>query len=114
MMLGSGERGGVRVLSCAMHARITHPLTPPGLPTRGLGWDLRPYPESPARGRLHSPYAYGHTGWTGQAVWMDPERGLYVIVLTNRVHPVWRGDDDGSNEARAEITDLLVEAFSGP
>ncbi|MDQ3674706.1 MAG: beta-lactamase family protein, partial [Gemmatimonadota bacterium] len=38
-------------------------------------------------GRYFSPRSFGHTGFTGTSIWIDPERGLYVVVLTNRVNP---------------------------
>ena len=81
MMLGRGTRDGVRILSEATHRRITSRLSPAHLPARGFGWDLRPPELSPARSRLLSESAYGHTGWTGQSLWIDPERDAYLDRL---------------------------------
>ncbi len=54
--------------------------------TRGLGWDTKSKERSSA-GNLFSPFSYGHTGFTGTSVWTDPERKLFVVLLTNRVYP---------------------------
>jgi CubicO group peptidase (beta-lactamase class C family) len=53
--------------------------------SRALGWDT-PSANSSA-GDLFSPRSFGHTGYTGTSMWIDPERGLFAILLTNRVHP---------------------------
>lgn len=58
---------------------------------RGLGWQLKDEKASPF-GDLLSDASYGHTGFTGTGVWMDPERGMYTILLTNRVHPTREGN----------------------
>lgn len=113
MMLGRGERDGVRTLSEATHGRITTRLSPAHLPARGFGWDLRPPEISPARARLLSASAYGHTGWTGQSLYVDPERDIYLIVLTNRTHPARQENHEATAVARARIADALLEAFPG-
>ena len=53
--------------------------------TRALGWDTSSAGSS--SGTLFSTEAYGHTGFTGTSLWIDPERDLFVVLLTNRVHP---------------------------
>src|SRR5688572_11534682 len=53
--------------------------------SRAIGWDT-PAARSSA-GRYFSPRSFGHTGFTGTSIWVDPERGLYVVLLTNRVNP---------------------------
>ena len=58
--------------------------------SRALGWDtMRP---TSSCGSKLSPRSFGHTGFTGTSLWIDPERDLYVVLLTNRVHPVAQGD----------------------
>ena len=54
--------------------------------SRALGWDTKTDEKSSA-GKYFSLSSYGHTGYTGTSVWTDPETGLIVILLTNRVHP---------------------------
>ena len=82
MMLNGGEYNGVRILRPTTIARWT---ARQGRSSRGLGWDT-PSPGSSA-GRYFSPRSFGHTGFTGTSIWMDPERGVFVVLLTNRVHP---------------------------
>ena len=52
---------------------------------RALGWELRDTTSSANTGTLMSPATYGHTGYTGTSLWIDPQRGLFVVLLTNRV-----------------------------
>lgn len=56
------------------------------LSTRGLGWDTKS-PQKSSAGNLFSEISYGHTGYTGTSVWTDPAKNLFVVFLTNRVHP---------------------------
>ncbi|MEJ7605022.1 MAG: exo-beta-N-acetylmuramidase NamZ domain-containing protein [Bryobacteraceae bacterium] len=87
MMLGMGERNGVRVLSPLAVRAYTSPQSPPGQPLlRGLGWDIDS-PYSGTRGDLFPVGSYGHTGFTGTSLWMDPYSQTYVILLSNAVHP---------------------------
>lgn len=83
MMLNGGEHAGVRILKPTTIARWTARQGPRS--SRALGWDT-PAPGSSA-GRFFSPRSFGHTGFTGTSMWMDPERGLFVVLLTNRVNP---------------------------
>jgi CubicO group peptidase (beta-lactamase class C family) len=53
---------------------------------RTVGWDV-PTPPNSSGGHLLSPSAFGHTGFTGTSIWIDPERELFVVLLTNRVNP---------------------------
>ena len=54
--------------------------------TRALGWDTRSETGS-SSGDYFSKDSYGHTGFTGTSVWVDPDKNLFVIFLTNRVYP---------------------------
>ncbi|HUT88496.1 MAG TPA: exo-beta-N-acetylmuramidase NamZ domain-containing protein [Thermoguttaceae bacterium] len=89
MMLGRGEYGGARVLSPATVAMMTTPY-PVSSGRRGLGWDMRTGYSS-NRGRSFSDRAFGHGGFTGTAMWIDPELELFVIFLSNRLHPDGKG-----------------------
>jgi uncharacterized protein YbbC (DUF1343 family)/CubicO group peptidase (beta-lactamase class C family) len=87
MMLGKGTRAGVRIFSPLTVEKFTTPQSPPDQPIlRGLGWDIDS-PFSSNRGELFPIGSYGHTGFTGTSVWIDPFSGTYVILLTNSVHP---------------------------
>ena len=83
MLLNGGEYGGVRILRPETVARWTTPEF--ARSSRALGWDT-PSRNSSA-GRYFGPRSFGHTGYTGTSIWIDPERGLFVILLTNRVNP---------------------------
>jgi CubicO group peptidase (beta-lactamase class C family) len=74
---------------------------------RGLGWQGRDQRNSPA-GDLFSEYAYGHTGFTGTSIWIDPFRELYAVLLTNRVHPT--RDNDKIGRIRRIFHNLAVIA----
>ena len=86
MMLNRGLFGGQRILSPLGVAAMTRPQSPEGLPERGLGWDIdSPYASN--RGDLFPAGSYGHTGYTGTSLWLDPSTNAYVVLMTNRVHP---------------------------
>jgi serine-type D-Ala-D-Ala carboxypeptidase len=72
--------------------------------SRALAWDTM-LPTSSC-GRLVSSTAIGHTGFTGTSLWIDWERDLYVVLLTNRVHPT--SDNDAIRELRPLIHDAIV------
>jgi CubicO group peptidase (beta-lactamase class C family) len=82
MMLNGGEINGVRIVADSTVALFT--ARTPARGTRALGWDTCGHDGS--CGKYLSETAYGHTGFTGTSLWIDPERDLFVILLTNRVH----------------------------
>ena len=55
--------------------------------SRALGWDLRSLDGPSSSGQYFSTNAYGHLGYTGTSIWIDPKKELAVITLTNRVYP---------------------------
>jgi uncharacterized protein YbbC (DUF1343 family)/CubicO group peptidase (beta-lactamase class C family) len=90
MMLNGGELDGVRLFSPLTVAKFTEPQSPPDQPIlRGLGWDIDS-PYSGNRGELFPIGSYGHTGFTGTSIWIDPSTKSYVILLANSVHPEGR------------------------
>lgn len=87
MMLGMGRRNGIRIFSPLTVRKFTTPQGPADQPIlRGLGWDIDS-PFSGNRGDLFPVGSYGHTGFTGTSMWMDPSTNSYVILLSNSVHP---------------------------
>lgn len=87
MLLAMGERQGIRILQPLTVKKFTEPGSPADQPVlRGLGWDIDS-PLSSNRGELYPIGSYGHTGFTGTSVWLDPETNSFVILLTNVVHP---------------------------
>jgi CubicO group peptidase (beta-lactamase class C family) len=92
MLLGGGRLGTVRILSPATVARMTSPATPPDMRSvRGLGWDVDSS-YSANRGELFPIGSFGHTGFTGTSLWLDPGTKSFVIFLSSRVHPDGKGD----------------------
>jgi uncharacterized protein YbbC (DUF1343 family)/CubicO group peptidase (beta-lactamase class C family) len=92
MLLGRGTLGTTRILSAASVARMTTPSTPVGMAdVRGLGWDIDST-FSANRGELFPIGSYGHTGFTGTSLWIDPFSRSYVVFLSSRVHPDGKGD----------------------
>jgi CubicO group peptidase (beta-lactamase class C family) len=86
MMLNKGEYNGVRILGPLAVERMTS-VYPKALAFgRGLGWDLTS-PYASVAGDLFSTASYGHSGYTGTSMWIDPETQTAVILLTNWVHP---------------------------
>ena len=80
----------MRLFSPLTVEKFTTPQTPPDQPIlRGLGWDIDS-PFSGNRGELFPIGSYGHTGFTGTSIWIDPVTDTYVILLTNSVHPFRR------------------------
>lgn len=104
MLLNGGTFGGVRLLAPPTVARWTS-VQDPGS-SRALGWDT-PSDESSA-GRYASARAFGHTGWTGTSLWIDPERGLFIVLLANRVHS--RGSSATHTKLRRDVGDVVLRA----
>lgn len=86
MLLNKGEFNGVRILSPLTVARMTEVYPAVEFSGRGLGWDLNSA-YSTNGGDIFGAQAFGHTGYTGTSLWIDPETQTIVIFLTNRVHP---------------------------
>ncbi len=90
MVLEGGTLDGATVLRESTVAQMTAVATPQTLAERrSLGWDIDT-PLSRARGRHPRPGSFGHTGFTGCALWIDPPRHSFHVLLSNRVHPVAR------------------------
>jgi uncharacterized protein YbbC (DUF1343 family) len=87
MMLGQGKAGAARIFSPLTVEKMTSPQTPPNQTVlRGLGWDIDS-PFSANRGELLPVGSFGHTGFTGTSLWIDPTTETFVILLANSVHP---------------------------
>jgi uncharacterized protein YbbC (DUF1343 family)/CubicO group peptidase (beta-lactamase class C family) len=91
MLIQDGQYGGVQILPAEVVAQMTTPQrVGEGAGLRGLGWDMRTGYSS-NRGDLFSPRAFGHGGFTGTGIWIDPQLQLIVIFLSNRLHPDGKG-----------------------
>ena len=92
MILNGGTYGGVRILSPLTVAEMTRPrVVSASGGTRGLGWDMNTS-FSTNRGDLFPLGSFGHTGFTGTSIWIDPASEMFLIFLSNRVHPDGKGD----------------------
>ena len=112
MLLAGGELDGVRILRAASVAAMILPqAAEPKAHPRGLGWDLAP-PFSANRAALPPLGAYGHTGYTGTALWIDPVSRVYLILLSNRVHPGGRGDVKPLRERLAAVLGEALGSLS--
>jgi uncharacterized protein YbbC (DUF1343 family) len=108
MLLGHGKYQGHRILSPAAFRLMTTPRPVPG-GLRAYGWDVRT-PFSSNRGELFSPdKGFGHTGFTGTSLWIDPKTAAAVIFLSNRVHPSGKGN---INRLRGQVATLAAAAVS--
>jgi uncharacterized protein YbbC (DUF1343 family)/CubicO group peptidase (beta-lactamase class C family) len=105
MMLNGGELDGVRLFGPLTVAKFIEPQTPPDQPIlRGLGWDVDS-PHSGNRGELFPIGSYGHTGFTGTSLWIDPMTQTYVILLANSVHPNLRA---ALTPVRAKVATIVA------
>ena len=120
MLLDEGRADGRRLVSRATLELFTERAGVPGA-SRALGWDTpadetgrrSSVPGEPgysAAGSLLSARSFGHTGFTGTSIWTDPERGLSVVLLTNRVHP--SRENNKIRAVRAEVADAAVRALA--
>ncbi|HEX6599008.1 MAG TPA: serine hydrolase domain-containing protein [Gemmatimonadaceae bacterium] len=103
-LLDGGTFDRVRVLAPQTIARWTARQN--GIGTRTLGWDT-PSPGSSA-GQYFSPRSFGHTGFTGTSLWIDPEKGLFVVLLMNRV--TLRGEATRHAQLRRDVADEVQRA----
>lgn len=108
MWLDGGAGASARVLSPLSIGRMTSPATPLTEATvRGLGWDLDSTYSS-NRGDLLPLGSFGHTGFTGTSLWIDPATRTYIVFLSNRVHPDGAGD---VTPLRAKIANVVGSAI---
>ena len=108
MMLRKGELDGTRLFSALTVEKFTTPESPADQPIlRGLGWDIDS-PLSGNRGDLFPIGSYGHTGFTGTSIWIDPVSDTYVILLANSVHPFRRPAITG---LRGEVATIAAAAL---
>jgi uncharacterized protein YbbC (DUF1343 family)/CubicO group peptidase (beta-lactamase class C family) len=109
MILNGGEYGGVRILSPLGVAEMTRPrqVTDDG-GARGLGWDVNTT-FSTNRGDIFPAGSFGHTGFTGTSVWVDPASETFVVFLSNRVHPDGKGD---VGPLRARVANVVASAVT--
>ena len=108
MWLAEGATGNSRVFDRATVRRFSRRARLADDSSRALGWDT-PTPGSSC-GNCFSRASYGHTGFTGTSIWIDPEQDLFVILLSNRVHPT--RNNTRLAELRPEFHDALVDVLT--
>ena len=110
MLLALGDASGTRVLAETTVRAMTKPrrVEPKGL--RALGWDVDTGYSHP-RGDRFPIGGYGHTGFTGTSLWLDPPSKTAIVVLTSRLHPDGKGDP---KRLRREIANVVADAVRKP
>ncbi len=111
MILNGGKYNGIQVFNERVITQMTSPyFYSNGKIIRGLGWDIDS-PFSSPRGNSFSDMSFGHTGYSGSSIWIDPEQDLYVILLTVRLDYT---NVRQFNQLRKDISTLAVSIFSTP
>jgi CubicO group peptidase (beta-lactamase class C family) len=109
MILNNGKLSGRQILSEQVMAQMTAPyFYSNGTVVRGLGWDISS-PYSSPRGSYFSEMSFGHTGYSGSSIWIDPQRDMFVILLTVRLN--YR-DIRHINRLRSDISTIAASIFS--
>lgn len=111
MILNGGQNNGVRILGPLSVAEMVRPrVISAGGAARGLGWDIATT-FSTNRGELFPLGSFGHTGFTGTSMWLDPASEMFVIFLSNRVHPDGKGD---VGPLRGRVASIVAGAVNDP
>ena len=111
MLLNGGELDGMRLFTPETVRTMTTVQSPANvISRRGLGWDIDS-PYSRPRGGTFPLGSFGHTGWTGAALWIDPFSGTFWIFLSNRVHPDGTGDVLALYSALGALAAQAVDNF---
>lgn len=111
MMLNKGTYLGTRIISDSTVERFTARVAG----SRALGWDTCAGHNGVGCGRYMSSRAYGHTGFTGTSIWIDPERDMFVVLLTNRVFESRaRRPERVISDVRADLADASAWAVTAP
>ena len=110
MILNKGELNGTRILAPYSIERMISAQTLPTSQMRGIGWDINTSFSS-NRGDLFPVGTFGHTGFTGTSLWLDPASETFVVLLTNRVHPNGKGD---VTRLRSFVASIVAGAITEP
>ncbi|HET8677191.1 MAG TPA: serine hydrolase, partial [Blastocatellia bacterium] len=110
MILNKGEYAGARILAPYTVERMVSAHSLPTSQMRGIGWDVNTTFSS-NRGDLFPVGTFGHTGFTGTSIWIDPQSETFVVVMTNRVHPTGRGD---ITRLRSFIASIVAGSITAP
>ena len=112
LLLNGGAWDTLQLIRAETVAEFTARQNLPAGSTRALGWDTPSDSGYSSAGAQLSRRSFGHTGFTGTSMWMDPDRDLFVVLLSNHVHPT-RGNT-AIFRVRAHVADLVVDALTHP
>jgi len=112
MLLNGGAWDTLQLIRAETVAEFTTRQNLPPGSTRALGWDTPSDSGYSSAGATLSRRSFGHTGFTGTSMWMDPDRDLFIILLSNHVHPT-RGKT-AILRVRAHVADLVADALTHP
>jgi CubicO group peptidase (beta-lactamase class C family) len=109
MVLNDGEFEGRRILSARAVQQMTAPyFSRGGSVIRGLGWDISS-PFSSPKGNGFSEASFGHTGYSGSSIWLDPSADIFVVLLTARLN--YKNTKE-FNQLRSDLSSFSAEIFS--
>ena len=112
MLLNGGAWDTLQLIRAETVAEFTTRQNLPPGSTRALGWDTPSDSGYSSAGANLSRRSFGHTGYTGTSLWMDPDRDLFIVLLTNRVNPTRA--NTAILRVRAHVSDLVADALTHP
>ena len=112
-VLAEGGAGyGARLVRRTTLDRFVRPVPLPSTYPTGLGWMVNAGDGNSAAGSRFGPRSFGHTGYTGTSIWVDPDQDLFVVLLSNRVHP--SRDNRRIRDVRPALADAVAGAVVAP
>jgi CubicO group peptidase (beta-lactamase class C family) len=114
MLANRGQAYGTRLLSIRTLDEFTERVRLQSTYPVGLGWMVRPArsTEYSSSGSHFGPRSFGHTGFTGTSIWVDPDQEMFVVLLSNRVHPTRNNNRIGP--VRAALADAVATSIASP
>lgn len=112
LLLNGGAWDTLELIRSETVAQFVERQRLPPVSTRALGWDTPADSGYSSAGAKLSRRAFGHTGFTGTSLWLDPDRDLFIILLTNRVHPTRA--NTAILHVRPHVADLVMDALTHP
>ncbi len=112
MLLNGGAWDTLQLIRAETVAEFTARQNLPPGSTRALGWDTPSDSGYSSAGTKLSRRSFGHTGFTGTSMWMDPDRDLFIVLLSNHVHPT--SGKTALFHVRAHVADLVADALTHP
>jgi beta-N-acetylhexosaminidase len=107
MLMNGGTYRGIRYLSPETIQLFTTRADTHN--RRALGWDIKTMNGYSSAGSLFGPASFGHTGFTGTSIWVEPEKKIFVILLTNRVHPT--RNNHKIMQIRSKVHDMVISSL---